>query len=90
MATLWVGSRKGLFRFDEGTAGWKGSAEPAFLAAPVTAILDDPRDGALTSGLPMAISAANSTARIIAGQAGPNSPPRPFPNLTPPTRPRSR
>jgi hypothetical protein len=51
MATLWVGSRKGLFRFDEGTAGWKGSAEPAFLAAPVTAILDDPRDGALYLGL---------------------------------------
>lgn len=47
MATLWVGSRKGLFRFDETAAGWQVSGPPAFLAAPVTMLLDDPRDGAL-------------------------------------------
>lgn len=47
MATLWVGSRKGLFRFDETRAGWQVAGPPAFLAAPVTMLLDDPRDGAL-------------------------------------------
>ena len=51
MATLWVGSRKGLFRFDETAAGWQGAGPPAFLAAPVTAVLDDRRDGALYAGL---------------------------------------
>ncbi len=51
MATLWVGSRKGLFRFDEGLGGWTMAGPPAFLAAPVTAILDDPRDGRLYAGL---------------------------------------
>jgi hypothetical protein len=47
MATLWVGSRKGLFRFDRAAAGWQQVGKPAFLAAPVTFVLDDPRDGAL-------------------------------------------
>ena len=51
MPTLWVGSRKGLFRFDEGKTGWSMAGPPAFLAAPVTAILDDPRDGTLYVGL---------------------------------------
>jgi hypothetical protein len=47
MATLWVGTRKGLFRYDHGPQGWAVSGPPAFLAAPVTMLLDDPRDGAL-------------------------------------------
>lgn len=47
MATLWVGSRKGLFRYDETAHGWQVAGPPAFLAAPVTMLLDDPRDGAL-------------------------------------------
>ncbi len=47
MATLWVGSRKGLFRYDETATGWQVSGPPEFLAAPVTVLLDDPRDGAL-------------------------------------------
>jgi hypothetical protein len=47
MTTLWVGSRKGLFRYDETAAGWQVAGPPAFLAAPVTMLLDDPRDGAL-------------------------------------------
>ena len=51
MTTLWVASRKGLFRFDEGKQGWALAGPPAFLAAPVTAIFDDPRDGALYAGL---------------------------------------
>lgn len=51
MATLWVASRKGLFRFDQGPDGWAMVGPPAFLAAPVTAILDDPRDGTLYAAL---------------------------------------
>jgi len=51
MATIWVASRKGLFRFDDEGGGWAIAGPPAFLAAPVTAILDDPRDGALYVGL---------------------------------------
>ncbi len=47
MATLWVGSRKGLFRFDDHGQGWQSAGPPAFLAGPVTAVLDDPRDGGL-------------------------------------------
>ena len=47
MATLWVGSRKGLFRFDETAAAWAVAGGPQFLAEPVSALLDDPRDGAL-------------------------------------------
>ena len=51
MATLWVGSRKGLFRFENGTGAWAMAGPPAFLAAPVTAILDDSRDGTIYVGL---------------------------------------
>ena len=47
MTTLWVGSRKGLFRYDETPSGWQAMGPPAFLAAPVTMVLDDARDGAL-------------------------------------------
>ena len=47
MATLWVGTRKGLFRYDETSAGWQAAGPPAFLAQPVTVLLDDPRDGTL-------------------------------------------
>ena len=47
MATLWVGSRKGLFRFDEDASGWASAGPPQFLAEPVSAFLDDPREGAL-------------------------------------------
>lgn len=47
MSTLWVGTRKGLFRYDETSQGWQVAGPPAFLAAPVTFVLDDPRDGAL-------------------------------------------
>ena len=47
MATLWVGSRKGFFRFDETARGWAVAGAPEFLAGPVSALMDDPRDGAL-------------------------------------------
>lgn len=47
MATLWVGTRKGLFRYDSSASGWAVSGQPQFLAAPVTFVMDDPRDGAL-------------------------------------------
>ena len=47
MATLWVGSRKGLFRYDHGPQGWQVAGPPAFLAGPVSMLLDDPRDGTL-------------------------------------------
>lgn len=47
MTTLWVGSRKGLFRYDHGPQGWQVAGPPAFLAGPVSMLLDDPRDGTL-------------------------------------------
>ena len=47
MPDLWVGSRKGLFRFRANGAGYEQAGEPAFLAQPVSAMLDDPRDGTL-------------------------------------------
>ena len=47
MATLWVGSRKGLFRYDDHGTGWQSAGKPAFIAAPVTAVLDDARDGSI-------------------------------------------
>lgn len=47
MKTLWVGTRKGLFEFNKSGNGWAQAGKPAFLAAPVTFVLDDPRDGAL-------------------------------------------
>jgi len=51
MARLWVGSRKGLFRYHLGAAGWALAGPPAFLAAPVTAVLEDGRDGAIYAAL---------------------------------------
>lgn len=50
MAELWVASRKGLFRFAPKPAGWR-AGPPAFLAEPVTAVLDDPRDGTVYAAL---------------------------------------
>lgn len=44
---LWVGTRKGLFRYDRTGTGWQMRGTPAFLAQPVTAFCRDPRDGAL-------------------------------------------
>lgn len=51
MDKLRVASRKGLFRFRMNGAGWEQAGEPAFLAQPVTAVLDDPRDGTLYAAL---------------------------------------
>ena len=51
MDKLWVASRKGLFGFSAGAGGWQQDGEPAFLAQPVTAVLDDPRDGTLYAAL---------------------------------------
>ena len=45
MDHLRVGTRKGLFTFTANGSGWQQQGEPAFLAQPVTALLDDPRDG---------------------------------------------
>ncbi len=47
MDRLHVGTRKGLFQFQRGKSGWAQSGPPAFLAEPVTALLEDPRDGTL-------------------------------------------
>ena len=43
---LHVASRKGLFRFARRGSGWHADP-PAFLGQPITAVLADPRDGAL-------------------------------------------
>ena len=47
---FFVGTRKGLFTYDKTPAGWT-AGPPAFLAEPVTAVLDDARDGALYAAL---------------------------------------
>ncbi len=47
MDTLWVGTRKGLFRFHPERDTWRQDGPPAFLAEPVSIMLDDPRDGAV-------------------------------------------
>ncbi len=47
---LWVASRKGLFRYEAGRDGWR-AGPPAFLAEPVSAVLEDPRDGAVYAAL---------------------------------------
>jgi hypothetical protein len=47
---LWVASRKGLFRFEPTPEGWR-SGPPAFLAEPVTAVLEDARDGCVYAAL---------------------------------------
>lgn len=49
-AELLVASRKGLFSFRKTPAGWTTGA-PDFLAEPVTAVLKDPRDGAIYAAL---------------------------------------
>ncbi|MDW4550844.1 hypothetical protein R5H32_15895 [Defluviimonas sp. D31] len=47
MDRLWVGTRKGLFRFVTDGKGWRQDGSPAFLAAPVSQLLEDKRDGAI-------------------------------------------
>lgn len=47
MSELLVGSRKGLFRFAKNGAGWQQAGAPDFLAEPVSALMKDPRDGAI-------------------------------------------
>ncbi len=47
---FYVASRKGLFTFRKNGAGWDAAA-PAFLGEPVSAVLKDPRDGALYAAL---------------------------------------
>ncbi|SPH24225.1 hypothetical protein DEA8626_03275 [Defluviimonas aquaemixtae] len=51
MDKLWVGTRKGLFRFSTNGKGWRQGGPPAFLAEPVTFVLEDPRDGAVYAAL---------------------------------------
>ena len=47
---LHVATRKGLVTFKRGGAAWTESA-PAFIGQPVSAVLSDPRDGALYAAL---------------------------------------
>jgi hypothetical protein len=47
---LRVATRKGLFTFRNGSGGWT-AGPPAFLGEPVTAVLTDPRDGAVYAAL---------------------------------------
>jgi hypothetical protein len=47
---LHVASRKGLFAFHENGGGWT-AGPPAFLGQPVTAVMTDPRDGAIYAAL---------------------------------------
>jgi len=50
--TLHVATRKGLFTLQPaGRAAWAVAGPPAFLGEPVTAVLADPRDGALYAAL---------------------------------------
>ncbi len=49
MGTLLVATRKGLFRLD--SASGRPLGPPAFLGEPVTAVLDDPRDGRIYAAL---------------------------------------
>jgi hypothetical protein len=51
MATLWVASRKGLFRADRRNGGWNLAGPPAFLGQPVSAFFRDGRDGTLLAAL---------------------------------------
>jgi len=46
-----VATRKGLFALERGSGGSWTVARTAFLGDPVTAVLDDPRDGTLYAGL---------------------------------------
>ncbi len=45
-----VATRKGLFRYERRNGGWQAGA-PAFLGEPVSAVLTDPRDGAIYAAL---------------------------------------
>jgi photosystem II stability/assembly factor-like uncharacterized protein len=47
---LQVATRKGLFTFRQANGGWS-AGPPAFLGEPVTAVLTDPRDGAVYAAL---------------------------------------
>ena len=47
---FYVASRKGLFTYRSNDAGWETDA-PAFLGEPVSAVLKDPRDGAVYAAL---------------------------------------
>jgi photosystem II stability/assembly factor-like uncharacterized protein len=47
---LHIASRKGLFCFERRNNGWQ-AGPPAFLGEPVTAVLTDPRDGAVYAAL---------------------------------------
>ena len=46
-----VATRKGLFSFRRGAGGWEASGRPAFIGEPVSAVLTDPRDGAIYAAL---------------------------------------
>lgn len=46
MTSLFVGTRKGLFRLDPKKSGWQLS-DPFFRAVPCSMVLQDPRDGAI-------------------------------------------
>jgi hypothetical protein len=48
--TIQVATRKGLFRIERGTGGWS-VARVSFLGDPVTAVLEDGRDGAIYAAL---------------------------------------
>jgi len=48
---LHVASRKGLFSFERNGSGWTAAGPPAFLGEPVSAVLTDPRDGAIYAAL---------------------------------------
>lgn len=50
--TFHAGTRKGLFTYRRKGAAWEES-EPAFLGEPVTAVLEDARDGAIYAALRM-------------------------------------
>ncbi|MCB1865200.1 MAG: hypothetical protein KDG50_07190 [Chromatiales bacterium] len=47
---LYVATRKGLFRYERDTAGWR-IADVAFVGEPVSAVLPDPRDGTIYCAL---------------------------------------
>ncbi len=47
---LFASTRKGLFEFRKNGQGWR-VAQTAFLGSPVSAMLADPRDGALYAAL---------------------------------------
>ena len=48
---LWISTRKGLFRAEHSADGWELRNPPAFLGSPVSAALEDPRDGMLYAAL---------------------------------------